>query len=409
MRVVVAGATGKQGRGALWYLLRQPEVSHLVVGARTLARAQALATELQDSRLSPCAIDLSDVDASAATFEGADVVVNCAYEGYPTDDSYENLELTATHAVLRAGTHYVGVGGAPCAPKQLALDPDFRRRERSAILGMGELTGHVQIMAAYGVRQLDTVTSIRIRSGTRDLVPPERHSRPLAWGSKPGEKGKTNVAYAGLGATRFRYGAASVSYEKGQFVYTPPRGNPEVFAFREPVGPLTVAQTPGAAVISLARSYPQAQHISIKAGGPSDFDTKVNFLRDLGLFRTEPIDAQGQCVAPWDVLMTMLEQLPPEKTPADLRSETCVITQGTVAGRPVEYAVSWLRIEPNDPAHPAFPWSGLCAAIVTMMLGRGEISGSGVRMPEVCVPPQDYLNEFAKIGMVLEITETIQP
>jgi len=181
MKVVVGGATGMQGRGALEYLLRQKDVSQIVAAARSGGKLEELVTSLGDKRLLAKSIDLSDIQGAAKLFRGADVVVNCAYEGYPTDQNYVNLELTATQAALEAGVDYVGVGGAPPAPEQLALSDEFERKGILAILGMGTLTGLVQIMATYAINKLDRTDSVDIKSGGRDLVPPQEHSRPLAW------------------------------------------------------------------------------------------------------------------------------------------------------------------------------------------------------------------------------------
>jgi len=408
MKVIVTGATGKQGRGALWYLLRQEDVLQIVCAARGVEELRELVARLEDKRLLAKFIDLSDIESSAEVFKGAHVVINCAYEGYKTDENYFNLELTAIKAALKAGVNYVGVGGAPPDPEQLSLDGEFKRKGLLAILGMGQLTGLIQVMAAYAINKMDKVESVDMRYGERDLVPPEEHSRPLAWGPKLGERGKTNLAYAGLGASKFRYSVDSVSYEHGRLHYHPPRGNPEVFEFREPIGAITVAQTPGSAVICLSRSFPNIGRISFKAGGDPDFERKITFLRDLGFFSTSPIKIQGHTVSPWEVLMTLLRQLPPEIQAADIRSEARVIVKGREGGKEVEYIISWTRVSPSSAKEHEVPSSGLCAAIAAVMLIRGQIREKGVLMPELCIPPEQYLNEFVNAGMEIEISRRVR-
>ena len=398
MRVIVPGAMGKQGRGALWYLLRQDDVSEIVVGARRIEQVRDLVSRLGDKRLAPQSIDLSDIESTVNVFKGANVVVNCAYEGYPTDKSYMNLEIPATKAALEAGANYTNLGGSPPAPEQLALSDMFQNKGILAVLGMGELTGHLQIMATYAINRIDRTDSIDIKYGERDLVPPEQHNRPIPWGPRPGTKGKTDFAYAGLGATRFRYGSNSASIEEGKLRYDPPRAHPEVFVFKEPIGGATIAQTPGAAAISLSRSFPEIKHISFKAGGDPSFETKVNFLRDLGFFNTKPINVQGMLISPWEVLVALLEQLPLEKNPADIVSEARVIVRGQEAGKEVEYTFSWTRISSDRVREDVVPSSGLCAAIAGLMVARGQAKGTGVLMPEICIPPEKYLDEFVKTG-----------
>jgi hypothetical protein len=41
------------------------------------------------------------------------------------------------------------------------------------------------------------------------------------------------------------------------------------------------------------------------------------------------------------------------------------------------------------------------------MLARGQTKGKGVLMPEVCIPPELFLNAFANAGMEIEIVKKI--
>ena len=383
MKVVVAGAAGKQGRGAFWYLLKQKDISQIVAADIRLDKVKELVTSLGDRRLVAKFINLSDIEAAAEVFMGADVVVNCAYEGCSIEEKYINLELAATKAALEAGVNYTGLGGAPPAPEQLALSEEFERKGTLAILGMGSAPGLIQIMAAYAINKLDRVDSVDMMSGCRDLVPPEEHSRPLAWTS---EDRAMAILY------RWRTITDSVSYQDGKLHYHPPRANPEVFEFREPIGAVPIAQTPGSPVICLSRSFPNIKRISFKTGGGPDLETKVNFLHDLGFFVEKPINVQGQMILPWEVLMTLVEQLPAETKPADVRWETRAIVRGEEDGKEVEYTISSLSREVQVAR------AGLCTAIAAVMLCREQTKGKGVLMPELCIPPEQYLDEFADTG-----------
>jgi lysine 6-dehydrogenase len=398
MKVVVPGATGKQGRGALWYLLRQKDVSEIIVGARGVEQVKALISELGDERLKPELIDLAEPESTSKLFRGAGVVINCAYEGYPTDDNYQNLEIPATRAALEAGVNYTNLGGIEPAPEQLGFHHGFKEKGLLAMPGMGELTGHLQIMAAYGIERLDKTDSVEIKYGERDLVPPDEHSRPISLSARPGGKGKTAMTSVGLGAMRFRYGSPSVCIEDGKRVYDPPRGRPEMFEFREPIGKVAIAQTPGAAVLSLSKSFPEIPKITFKAGGGEDFDRKINFLKDLGFVGSERIEVEGQKISPWSVLIALLARIPPEAKPPDVVSEAKVIVRGWKKGKEIEYAFSWTRIRGDSPRESVLPSSGLCAAVAGMMIARGKAKGTGVLMPEQAIPPEDYLAEFLKTG-----------
>ncbi len=393
MKVVVTGAAGKQGRGALWYLLKQKDISQIVAADIQLVKVKELVASLGDRRLVAELVNLSAIEGAAKVVKGADVVVNCAYEGYITDDNYVNLELAATKAALKAGVNYVGLGGSPPAPEQLALSQDFERKGLLAILEMGSAPGLTQIMAAYAINKLDRVDSVDMKSGCKDLVPPEEHSRPLPW---------TSEDKAMVELHRWRTITDSVSYEDGKLHYHSPRADREVFEFREPIGAVPITQTPGAAVICLSRSFPDIKKITFKTGGYPDLEAKVDFLHDIGFFANKPISIRHDIVWPWEVLMTLVEQLPAETKPPDIRWETRAIIRGEKAGKEVEYSLSSLSKEGQVAR------AGLCAAIAAVLLGRGQTKGKGVLMPEVCIPPEQYLDELSKNGEDIEISRKVR-
>ena len=408
MKAVVIGATGRQGKGVIDYLLKQKDVTEVVACARRMDKVKGLIESLRDDRLQPKFIDVSERKNTVEALKGADVAINCAYEGYNTDEDYVNLELVTTQAALEAGVNYVGLGGAPPAPEQLALGNDFERKDILAILGMGILTGLLQIMAAYAINRLDRTDRVDMRYGERDLVPPEEHTQPLALGPKLGPKGEIELSYGFLNSTRFRYCVESVSYENRKLIYAASRGNPEPYIFRGPIGTLTVTQSPGSAVISLSRSFPEIKHITLKTAGNPDFDKNVGLLRDLGFFGNIPINVKGKMVSPWDVLIALIGKLPPETKAPDIRSEARVVVCGEEAGKEVEYSISWLRIGSSAAKVHIIASSGLCAAISAVMLGRRQTKGKGVLMPEVCIPPELFLNEFANAGMEIEIVKKMK-
>jgi lysine 6-dehydrogenase len=379
--------------------LKQEDISQIVATARGVDRVRELVASLGDERLVAKFIDLSDIKCAAKVLKGADVVVNC---------SHVSVELPATKAALEAGVNYAGTVGRPPEPEQLALSDEFKRKGILAIPGIGGAAGLVQVMAAYAINKLDRTDSVDIKSGSRDLVPPEEHTRPLAWGPRVGGKGEINLDYPGLDTVRGMYVKASVSYEDGELRWNQPRGNSEVFQFREPIGALTIAQSSGGAVVSLSRSFPGINRITYKTGGDPDQDRKKNFLRDLGFMDEKPINVQGQMVSPWEVLVTLLGQPPPETKPADIRDETRVIVRGEEAGKEVEYNISRLNIDPDRFKEYIGLSTGLCSAIAAVMIGRGQIKAKGVLMPELCIPPDRFLDELASLGMDIEITKTVK-
>jgi saccharopine dehydrogenase-like NADP-dependent oxidoreductase len=106
------------------------------------------------------------VDARAPASLGeaiadARVCVNCA--------DYR-LNLTVMEACLRAGSHYIDLGGLfHMTRQQLELDDAFRGAGLTAILGMGSAPGKTNLLARAAVERLgDEPRTLEIWAATRD-------------------------------------------------------------------------------------------------------------------------------------------------------------------------------------------------------------------------------------------------
>jgi lysine 6-dehydrogenase len=166
----------------------------------------------------------------------------------------------------------------------------------------------------------------------------------------------------------------------------------------------------------LSQSFPNAgfKHIMFREGFDADSAMKYHFLRDLGFNsnRTDPIDVKGVKVKPFDVLLSLLEQLPAEKKKsAHIISEGHCVVKGWKEGQQVEIKMM-IRTAPDSKMHERYTnkgafgsyRTGICAAMAGVMLGRGLIEKKGVYEPELGVPAEDYIQEQANVGMEVEIT-----
>ena len=119
--------------------------------------------------------DARDAAALARRLRGAGVVVNCA--------PYR-LNLAVMEAALRAGCHYIDLGGLfHMTRRQLALDRRFRRAGLLAVLGMGSAPGIVERAGARAAADpLRRVRSVRVYNGGADFT---RYRSPLAFPFSP--------------------------------------------------------------------------------------------------------------------------------------------------------------------------------------------------------------------------------
>ncbi len=396
MKLALTGAAGIQAMSAMIYLLDQEDVTEVYVSdVRGIDVIHERIARLNDKRLVAGELDCTDEIASAKAFRGYDVVINSAM--------IRGRYVKATRAALAAGAHYLDMTSLGEEPLQFALHERFERQGLTCILDMGSAPGLSNLMAVYCMERLDKTDSIDFAWGVIDTVPPEEHTRPLYWGY-------------GLDGVMGLMSGPSLVYEDGELKQLPPRARPETFHFK--TGSQQIKGMPHREPAMLAESFPDAgfKHIMYRQAFDMDSEMKYAFLRDLGFARRDPIDVNGVKVAPFDILWSLLEQLPPErKKPASFVSEGHCIARGWLGGKPVEMRLM-IRTDPDSEMHRYYTArgafgsyrTGICAAMAAVMIGRGLITKRGVFRPEICVPAGLYIQEQARVGMEVEETITMR-
>jgi saccharopine dehydrogenase (NAD+, L-lysine-forming) len=163
LRVAILGAGGTIAPAIVRDLAESDEVAEMLLVDLDQDRARATADRHGGGKASV-----------AEGVAGSDVVVNSA--GY-------RINLDAMRSSLEAGAHYVDLGGLYwMTGKQLELHGEFERANLLAILGMGSSPGKTNVMAAHAAAALGTETldSVHVAAGGRDLDPPGGESFPYA-------------------------------------------------------------------------------------------------------------------------------------------------------------------------------------------------------------------------------------
>ena len=112
------------------------------------------------------------------------------------------------------------------------------------------------------------------------------------------------------------------------------------------------------------------------------------------------------------MLILSTKKLPAEKKkPAHIISEGNCVAQGFKDGKKTEVKLM-IRTSPDSAMHKRYTEkgafgsyrTGICGAIAGVLLGRGLVEKKGVYNPELCVPPEIYIEEQVKVGMEVETT-----
>jgi len=168
LSVAVLGAAGTIAPAIVHDLAVSDEVASMALLDLDPGKATAVAEEHGHGKASAARVDARDVSAlaDAITGAGAGVLLNTA--------SYR-INLDAMRACLRAGCHYLDLGGLyRVTHDQLGLGGEFERAGRLAVLGIGSSPGKTNLMAAEAVRRMGAggIDSIDIFAAGRDPAAP---------------------------------------------------------------------------------------------------------------------------------------------------------------------------------------------------------------------------------------------
>jgi saccharopine dehydrogenase (NAD+, L-lysine-forming) len=359
------------GRAAVFDLARAGRRVLLLDSA--LAAGERVARRYGGGRVTAATADAGDPGSLARRLRGAAVLINCA--------PYR-LNLPVMEAALRAGCHYIDLGGLfHMTRRQLQLDARFRRAGLLAVLGMGSAPGIVNVLARAAADAMRRVRSVRVYNGGADFT---RYRSALAFPFSP--------------ATILdELTQPPVVFQGGRFRAVPPLSGAETFRFD--LGRQTVRYSLHSEVATLPRTYAakglRACSFQI-AYDPVVLD-RLRLLVDLGLADPRP-GRRG--VSPRDVLLDCFRALPPPPDFVDDRDALVVVVEGADARGPLTVRWDLTATPQRDPPLSAVARdTGFPPAIVARMILGGGIAERGVLPPERCVPVAPFLAALAERGL----------
>jgi len=134
---------------------------------------------------------------------------------------------------------------------------------------------------------------------------------------------------------------------------------------------------------------------------------KVRVLTDFGFDGKEPIEVNGNLVAPRDLMISLLSGYvhsvtdllaPPAAKPPDWAKEIVTEIRGTKDGKEITYRLGTLTCKGALP-------TGLAPAIAAIWLAEGRVS-PGVYPPEACLDPEAFFKELEKRDVITKVTIT---
>ena len=376
MRMLVLGA-GLQGSACAYDLLRNPEVTEVRLADINISNLPAFLAPLSGKRLIPTPLDVRDREATLALMRESDAVMSAI-------PYYFNGDLAKL--AVEAGTNFCDLGGnTEIVMEQRKLDAKAKEKSLSVIPDCGLAPGMVNILAEYGIEQMDEVESVKIYVGGL----PQHPEPPLNY----------QIVYSLEGVIDY-YTTLSWVLRDGKRTQVTALSELETVEFPEPVGKLEAFHTAGG-LSTMADRYegkiPTMEYKTLRYPGHAHI---MEAIRELGLLDLEPVDVKGVKVAPRDVFVATAG---PRLTKPEGRDLVAlrVIVEGKKGGKPKK--LGWELIDYYDAEHGISAMertTGYSLSITGQMQARGEVK-KGVNTPDECMPAKKYIDALAERGVKL--------
>lgn len=379
MRMLVLGA-GLQGAACALDLLQQSAVTSVTLADLHVDHLPDFLAGFGAPRFQTQSVDARDRAAVLALMKGHDAVMSAV-------PYYLNGDLAAL--AIEAGAHFADLGGnTEIVQHQKALHDKAVAKGVSVIPDCGLAPGMVNILAQYGISQLDTTSSVRIYVGGL----PQHPVPPLNY----------QVVYSLEGVLDY-YTTPSWIVRDGKRANVVALSEIEPIDFPTPVGTLEAFHTAGGLSTMAFRYEGQIAEMEYKTLRYPGHAKLMETMRELGFFELEPVDVKGTPVVPRDLAIAVLgPRLRKEDSP-DLVALR-VVVKGTKNGQAKTCA--WQLVDRMDETRGVTAMmrtTGYSLAISGLMQAAGKIA-TGVHTPDECMPAEPYIAALAERGVVIERT-----
>ena len=374
MRTLVLGA-GLQGSACAYDLLHDNDVKEVRLADLHVGHLPEFLAPFSGPRLLPTTIDVRDRAAVLGAMRECDAVMSAI----PYYFNYEMARLA-----VEAGVHFCDLGGnTEIVFKQKELDTYAREKRVTVVPDCGLAPGMVNILAEYGIEQLDEVESVKIFVGGL----PQHPEPPLNY----------MLVYSLEGALDY-YTTLSWVLRHGR------RTQVRALSEREPVnfeqlGELEAFHTAGG-LSTMAFRYegkvPAMEYKTLRYPGHAAI---MENIRDLGLLDTAPVDVKGAKISPRDAFIAVVQPKLTKPKGRDLVALRVVVS-GSINGSKATKTFELVdRYDEKSGVSAMMRTTGYSLSITALMQVRGQIQPPGVHTPDECVPAVTYISELKKRGI----------
>ena len=368
--------SGLQGSACAYDLLQDKDVTEVRLADVHVGHLPEFLAPYSGPRLIPTPLDVRDHAAVLGAMRQCDAVMSAI----PYYFNYDMARLA-----VEAGVHFCDLGGnTEIVFKQKELDADARKKNITVVPDCGLAPGMVNILAEYGIKQLDAVDSVKIFVGGL----PQHPEPPLNY----------MLVYSLEGALDY-YTTLSWVLRNGKRTQVKALSEREPVAFDSPLGQLEAFHTAGG-LSTMAFRYegkiPTMEYKTLRYPGHAEI---MQNIRDVGLLDLEPVDVKGTRVVPRDVFIAIVGPRLNKPHGRDLVALRVVVS-GTKGGKPAKKTFQLVdRYDEANGVSAMMRTTGYSLAITGLMQVRGQVKPAGVHTPDECMPARDYIDELRKRGI----------
>lgn len=375
MKMLVLGA-GLQGCACAFDLLRDPEVTRVTIADLQPDRMARFLARLEDPRLTPLALDVTDHQAVREAMRDHDAVLSAI-------PYYFNGPMAKL--AVECGCHFADLGGnTEIVMEQKKLNDEALDKGLSIMPDCGLAPGMVNVLAAEGIRRLDRADRVRIYVGGL----PQHPEPPLNY----------QIVYSLEGALDY-YTTPSWILREGKPVTVDALSELEPVDFPQPVGQLEAFHTAGGIStmpFSFEGTVREMEYKTLRYPGHARI---MRDIRSLGLLDLTPVNVKGQQVVPRDAFIASVS---PRLTKPEGRDLVAlrVTASGTMNG--AQASTTFDLIDYFDEKHgisAMMRTTGFSLAITGLIQARRQVIRFGVTTPDEGMPFDRYVAALGERGV----------
>ncbi len=372
--IIVLGGCGAVGGVAVKALAPLDYFSRIVIGDINIKKADEIVSELGSDKVSATRVDALDPKSIKNAVKGSDVVLNC------TGPFYKFVPVILK-AVIESGINYLDIcDDVDVTIDILKMDEAAKKAGITALIGMGSSPGATNLLAKFAAENLlDETDSIDIFH---------------AHGGEP---------FEGEGVIGHRFHCMTIDvpmFLDGELKYVK-YFEEDGIALREEfdfpvIGKVPLYPYPHPEQITIPH-YIKCRQVTNKGSVlPNEYYNLTRDLCGLGLVSKDPLDVKGQTITPHDFAVAYIikerDRILKETNFGPQRGCASVVVRGKKDGKKSEY-----RFHMASQSQALGEGTAIPAAIGSILMLEGKVSGKGVMPPEACVNPQDFIDLVPKV------------